>query len=265
MNPKTFYIVSDSVGETAELMVKAAVSQFAKSEMRIQRIPYVEDLETLDEAVQTAKESDGLIAYTLVKTEFRERIKSKAEENHVVAMDLMGSLIENLKGYLDEEPALQPGLVHKLDEDYYKRIEAIEFAVKYDDGRDAKGILKADLVLIGVSRTSKTPLSQFLAHKQLKVANVPIVPEVEPPEELFQVHPSKCIGLNIDSEQLNHIRTERLRSLGLDGSANYAKEERIQEEIDYFNKIVDKIGCRTINVSTKAVEETANAILNTIR
>ncbi|NIK13360.1 pyruvate, water dikinase regulatory protein [Alkalibacillus almallahensis] len=265
MNPKTFYIVSDSVGETAELMVKAAVSQFTNSEMRIQRIPYVEDLETLDEAVQTAKESEGLIAYTLVKTEFRERIKTKAEENQVVAMDLMGPLIENLKGYLDEQPALQPGLVHKLDEDYYKRIEAIEFAVKYDDGRDAKGILKADLVLIGVSRTSKTPLSQFLAHKQLKVANVPIVPEVEPPEELFQVHPSKCIGLNIDSEQLNHIRTERLRSLGLDGSANYAKEERIQEEIDYFNKIVDKIGCRTINVSTKAVEETANAILNTIR
>ncbi|WP_306974928.1 pyruvate, water dikinase regulatory protein [Alkalibacillus salilacus] len=265
MNPKMFYIVSDSVGETAELMVKAAVSQFTDSDMRIQRIPYVEDLETLDEAVQTAKESEGLIAYTLVKTEFRERIKTKAEENQVVAMDLMGPLIENLKGYLDEEPALQPGLVHKLDEDYYKRIEAIEFAVKYDDGRDAKGILKADLVLIGVSRTSKTPLSQFLAHKQLKVANVPIVPEVEPPEELFQVHPSKCIGLNIDSEQLNHIRTERLRSLGLDGSANYAKEERIQEEIDYFNKIVDKIGCRTINVSTKAVEETANAILNTIR
>ncbi|MET3682442.1 regulator of PEP synthase PpsR (kinase-PPPase family) [Alkalibacillus flavidus] len=265
MNPNTFYIVSDSVGETAELMAKAALSQFLNSEMRIQRIPYVEDVATLNETVQTAKENGGIIAYTLVKPDFRKHLQARADEANVIAMDMLGPIMDHLQGYLNEEPILQPGLVHKLDEDYYKRIEAIEFAVKYDDGRDAKGILKADLVLIGVSRTSKTPLSQFLAHKQLKVANVPIVPEVDPPEELFQVDPSKCVGLNIEPEQLNHIRHERLKSLGLDGSANYARSERIQEEIDYFNKIVDHIGCRTINVSTKAVEETANAILNTIR
>ncbi|WP_027963462.1 pyruvate, water dikinase regulatory protein [Halalkalibacillus halophilus] len=265
MSPSTFYIISDSVGETAELMTKAALSQFKNSEIRIQRIPYVDDVATIKETVLTAKETNGMIAYTLVKPELRKYISELSHEHEVVALDFLGPLLTELENHIGEAPVLQPGLVHKLDEDYYKRIEAIEFAVKYDDGRDAKGILKADLVLLGVSRTSKTPLSQFLAHKKLKVANVPLVPEVEPPEELFQVRPEKCIGLSISAEKLNHIRTERLKSLGLDGSANYATENRIQEEIDYFNKVVDKIGCRTVDVSTKAVEETANAILDEIK
>lgn len=141
-----------------------------------------------------------------------------------------------------------------------KKWEAIEFAVKYDDGRDPRGILKADIVLIGVSRTSKTPLSQYLAHKRLKVANVPIVPEVDPPEELFNVDPKKCIGLKISPDKLNHIRKERLKSLGLNDKAIYANINRIKEELEYFEKIVDRIGCQVVDVSNKAVEETANII-----
>ena len=104
---------------------------------------------------------------------------------------------------LGELPFEEPGLVRQLDDDYFKKIEAIEFAVKYDDGRDPRGILKADIVLVGVSRTSKTPLSQYLAHKRYKVANVPLVPEVDPPEELFMIDPEKCFGLVISSEKLN--------------------------------------------------------------
>ncbi|TFB24833.1 kinase/pyrophosphorylase [Filobacillus milosensis] len=265
MAEKTFYVLSDSVGETAELLAKAALSQFLNVDMKIQRIPYVDDEATMVDAFHLAKENDGIIAYTLVKPDFRVKMLELSQQFNVVAIDVLGPLLKQLESHLNEPPTLQPGLVHKLDEDYYKRVEAIEFAVKYDDGRDAKGILKADLVLIGVSRTSKTPLSQFLAHKRLKVANVPIVPEVEPPEELFQVSPEKCIGLKISSEKLNHIRTERLKALGLDGTANYAKEERILQEIDYFNKVVDQIGCDTIDVSNKAVEETANVILRKLK
>ncbi|RPF55603.1 pyruvate, water dikinase regulatory protein [Aquisalibacillus elongatus] len=265
MSSSVFYVLSDSVGETAELLAKAALSQFKDQNMKIQRIPYVDDEATMVDAFHLAHENNGMMAYTLVKPEFRVKMRELEQEFGIVAIDLMGPLLEQLENHLDEQPTLQPGLVHKLDEDYYKRVEAIEFAVKYDDGRDAKGILKADLILIGVSRTSKTPLSQFLAHKKLKVANVPIVPEVEPPEELFQVSPEKCIGLNINHEKLNHIRTERLKALGLDGSANYAKEDRIKKEIEYFNKVVEKIGCDTIDVSNKAVEETANVILRKIK
>ena len=106
-----------------------------------------------------------------------------------------------------------------MDEDYFKKVEAIEFAVKYDDGRDPRGILKSDIVLVGVSRTSKTPLSQYLAHRRLKVANVPLVPEVDPPEELFSIPPEKCFGLRISPEKLNDIRKERLKTLGLSDHA----------------------------------------------
>ena len=261
MSPFKFYVLSDSVGETAELLAKAALSQFNGHEDKIHRIPYVDDEGTLRESVLTAKENNGIIAFTLVKPELREKLVEFANKEQVIAVDLLGPLLEKLEEHLDIKPKLQPGLVHKLDEDYYKRIEAVEFAVKYDDGRDAKGIVKADLVLIGLSRTSKTPLSQFLAHKRIKVANVPIVPEVEPPEELFQVDPKKCIGLKIDSKKLNDIRKERLRSLGLADTANYAKLERIEQENKFFDRVVDKIGCETIDVSNKAVEETANIIM----
>lgn len=265
MNRSIFYVLSDSVGETAELLVKAALSQFSEVDMLIQRIPYVDDIGTIVDAFNIAKANEGIIAYTLVKPEFRTKMVELSKQYDVMAIDLLGPLLDKLQVHLDRNPRLKPGLVHKLDEDYYKRVEAVEFAVKYDDGRDPKGILKADLVLIGVSRTSKTPLSQFLAHKRIKVANVPIVPEVEPPEELFQVDPDKCIGLKITADKLNGIRTERLRSLGLDGTANYAKKERIEEELAYFDQVVKKIGCQTIDVSNKAVEETANIILQTMQ
>ena len=134
----------------------------------------------------------------------------------------MVHLIDQIQTLCGETPLYKPGLIHKLDEDYFKKVEAIEFAVKYDDGRDPRGILKADIVLVGVSRTSKTPLSQYLAHRRLKVANVPLVPEVDPPEELFSISPEKCFGLRISPEKLNDIRKERLKTLGLSDNANYA-------------------------------------------
>ncbi|GAA0482592.1 pyruvate, water dikinase regulatory protein [Salinibacillus aidingensis] len=265
MQKPIVYVVSDSVGETAELVVKASLSQFNNGNFRIQRIPYVDDEGTILETIELAKSNQSMMAYTLVKPEYREFIRKKTEEAGITAVDIMGPMIDAMKKHLSREPKLEPGLVHKLDEDYFKRIEAVEFAVKYDDGRDPRGILLADIVLIGVSRTSKTPLSQFLAHKKFKVANVPIVPEVEPPEELFRINPSKCIALKINPEKLNHIRKERLKALGLNSTANYANMERIKQELNYFNNIVEKLGCRTIDVSSKAVEETANLVQNLMK
>ncbi|KGX93593.1 phosphotransferase [Pontibacillus halophilus JSM 076056 = DSM 19796] len=264
MSKPIVYIVSDSVGETAELVVKASLSQFNYDNFEIQRIPYVEDKETIHDAVIQAKEHDALIGYTLVVPEFRQYLNELAKKHDVTAVDIIGPMITKMEDLYDKKPRLEPGLVHKLDEDYFKRVEAIEFAVKYDDGRDPRGILKADIILIGVSRTSKTPLSQYLAHKRLKVANVPIVPEVEPPEELFRVDPTKCIALSISPQKLNDIRKERLKALGLDDQATYANMERIKQELDHFQNVVDRINCQVIDVSNKAVEETANTILHTI-
>ncbi|MFC7060662.1 pyruvate, water dikinase regulatory protein [Halobacillus seohaensis] len=265
MSKPLIYILSDSVGETAELVVKAALSQFDDGPFEIQRIPYVEDRGTINETIAQAREYNAMIGFTLVIPEFREYLLKRAEEYNLECIDIMGPMMEAMQRYLKTDPRLEPGLVHKLDEDYFKRVEAIEFAVKYDDGRDSRGITKADIVLIGVSRTSKTPLSQYLAHKRLKVANVPIVPEVDPPEELFKVAPSKCIGLKISPEKLNDIRKERLKSLGLGEEASYANIDRIEQEIEHFNAVVERIGCQVIDVSHKAVEETANVIVNKMR
>ena len=165
---------------------------------------------------------------------------------------------------IDEAPYYEPGMVHRLDEAYFKKIDAIEFAVKYDDGKDPKGLPKADIVLLGISRTSKTPLSQYLAHKSYKVMNIPIVPEVTPPDALFEIDASKCIALKISGEKLNRIRKERLKQLGLGDTARYATEARIQEELKYFEELVEKLSCSVIDVSDKAIEETANDIIHII-
>ena len=262
MNGSIIYVVSDSVGETAELVTKAAASQFSGSAFTIKRIPYVDDEQNVDDVISLAKMDGAIIAYTLVKPEIRAYMKAKVEKEKLAAYDILGPLMDLLQERNERGPLNEPGLVRKLDDDYFKRVEAIEFAVKYDDGRDPRGILRADIVLVGVSRTSKTPLSQYLAHKRYKVANVPLVPEVEPPEELFLVPPEKCIGLKISPEKLNHIRKERLKSLGLNDHAIYANVERIKEELAYFDTILSRLNCPVIDVTNKAVEETANLIIN---
>lgn len=262
MEKRTVYILSDSVGETAELAVKAAISQFNGANFHLKRIPYVEDMATITEVISIAKINHGLIAFTLVVPEMRKHLISLAHKEGVPVYDIIGPLVDLMENEYKVKPKYQPGLVRQLDDDYFKKIEAVEFAVKYDDGRDPRGIIKADIVLVGVSRTSKTPLSQYLAHKRLKVANVPIVPEVDPPEELYKVSPEKCFGLKISPEKLNDIRKERLKALGLNDKAAYANMERIKEELAFFETVVNKIGCEVIDVTNKAVEETANLISN---
>ncbi|PIC72084.1 phosphoenolpyruvate synthase regulatory protein [Sporosarcina sp. P18a] len=263
MTKFTLFIVSDSVGETAGLVTKAAASQFRHDleTVSIKRFSYIEENSQLEEIVFLAKQQQALIVFTLVKSQMREQLYVLCEELEVPFVDLLGPLIEKMGDQLKQEPFEEPGLVRKLDDDYFKKIEAIEFAVRYDDGRDTRGILEADMVLIGVSRTSKTPLSQYLANKGFKVANVPLMPEVDPPSELFSIDPTKCFGLCISVEQLNSIRKSRLEALGLKDDANYAKIARIQQEMDYFNEITTRVGCEVIDVTNRAVEETANTIL----
>lgn len=267
MNLLRVFIVSDSVGETGELVAKAAVSQYLNADQNVvlKRFPYIDSIDHLHDIIKMAAKQKAFIVYTLVAKELRNYIVDETAKLNVSAVDLMGPLLDALGKKLGAVPLEEAGLVRKLDDDYFKKVEAIEFAVKYDDGRDPRGILMADIVLVGISRTSKTPLSQYLAHKRLKVANVPLVPEVDPPEELYKVHPSKCFGLVISPDKLNHIRKERLIALGLNGDANYAQINRIHEEISHFHKVVDKIGCEVIDVTNRAVEETANLIMDKLK
>jgi regulator of PEP synthase PpsR (kinase-PPPase family) len=257
------YIVSDSVGETAEFVVRAAASQFDGGHVDLRRVSHVNDTAVIDETVQSAKEESAIIAYTIVLPHLREHLAAEAAANGVPVVDIMGPMLDAFEHVLGQTPHRKAGLVHQLDDDYFRRVEAIEFAVKYDDGRDPRGLERADIVLVGVSRTSKTPLSMYLAHRRLRVANVPLVPEVSPPEELFQLADQrKVVGLTIRPDKLNLIRQERLKALGLTPDASYASYERIMNELEYANSIINQLNCLVIDVSDKAVEETAAIILD---
>lgn len=224
-------------------------------------MPYLHDKAHLLSVLQEAAAKNSVIAYTLVIEDLRVFLKERAKELGLKTVDILGPMIELLTMVTGHQPHMIPDLLHKLDEQYFRKVEAIEFAVKYDDGKDPRGILVADIVLIGVSRTSKTPLSMYLAHKQIKAANVPLVPEVAPPEELFNVARRKVIGLTIRPQPLNIIRSERLKALGLTPNADYASLERILRELNYAEEIMHRLGCPIIDVTNKAVEETASKVL----
>ncbi len=229
--------------------------------MDIRRVPYVNEVEEIPEIVEEASAFNSVIAYTLVLPGLREILVREAAKYNIITVDIMTPMLDALTMAEGRSPKLEPGLVRKMDEEYFRKVEAIEFAVKYDDGKDPRGISKADLIIIGVSRTSKTPLCMYLAHKRLKVANVPLVPEVAPPEEIFKLPPHKLIGLTIRPNQLNEIRRERLKTLGLTSDADYASVDRILKELEHSEDIMRRAGCSVIDVTNKAVEETASRVL----
>jgi len=258
------YVVSDALGETAEFVCRAATAQFAGTRTKIRKIPYVRNILQLDDLLAEAAEEDAIVLYTLVVDELRTYLQEKAAEHSLVAVDVLGPLVEAISVRINKSPKSVPDITNRLDAQYFKKIEAIEFAVKYDDGKDPRGLLYADVVLVGVSRTSKTPLSMYLAHKGIKVANIPLVPEVAPPRELFIFPARKVFALVLDPNKLNEIRGERLKTLGLGVSADYASLDRIMEELHYAEQIIKKIGCMVIDTTHRAIEETASIILHKI-
>jgi len=264
-NGPIVYILSDSIGETGEIVVKAAASQFDAGKLDIRRIPYLSSISEVEEALDEAAAAGGAVFYTLVRQDLKELLESRAQELGLISVDIMGPTIQALKKLTRVTPKFEPGLIRKMDEAYFSKVEAIEFAVKYDDGKQPRGLILADIVTVGVSRTSKTPLSMYLAHKGIKAANVPLVPEVFPPEELFKIPAHKVFGLTIKPAVLFEIRKERLKTMGLPTVTDYANLERIYQEIEYSLDIMKKIGCPIIDVTNRAVEETATRILDIYR
>ena len=257
------YVISDSIGETGELIAKSSVKQFESYNYEIKRYPYHNSIEQIEPILEEAsKNKKSLIVYTNVVQKTRDFIEEKAKALNLHTVDVMGGPMDQLEDILGYPPLREPGLIRRLDDNYFKKVEAIEFAVKYDDGKDPRGAKKADICLVGISRTSKTPLSMYLANKLYKVANIPLVPEVPVPSEVYEKDVKRVIGLTCNPEKLITIREERLKSLGLSGSAKYANIERIKEELRYSQQIMDELGCIVIDVSTKAIEETAEIIID---
>jgi regulator of PEP synthase PpsR (kinase-PPPase family) len=258
------YVLSDGTGQTGKRVLEAALLQFDLPVMII-RIPDVRTVEQVNEVVAAAARDRGMIVYTLVSVELRQAVHMAAMERGVIAVDLLGGLLARLQDFLHRTPWGRPGLLYQTDEGYYRRVDAMEFTVQHDDGQKLDDLEEADVVIVGPSRTSKTPVSFYLAYRGWKVANVPIVLGLEPPAALQALNPRKVVGLTIDPERLALIRRERLKNMGVVEPSNYADLEHIQQEVRYSLRWCTKLRWPVVNVTGKAVEETANEIVNLVR
>lgn len=259
---KTILVISDSTGETANQVLDAVKVHFDITDVDIKKFSKINKKHQIDEILNDIK-GDILIFSTIVDPELLDYLIEKTEMNEsIYLVDVLSYPMLISSKFFGQQPRFDVGLNRKVDQEYLEKMEALEFAVKYDDCKDKFGILKADIILIGVSRTSKTPLSLNLAFKNYKVCNIPILPEVEIPSELYKVDNKKIIGLIIDSDKLNNIREDRMAKIGL--QLGYSDDFRIEKELEYAKKIMNKIGCKIINVTDKTIDETSNEIISYI-
>ncbi|MBJ94458.1 MAG: transcriptional regulator [Rickettsiales bacterium] len=265
--PSTIFVLSDSTGGTAEAMTRAALAQFEDYLVNISTYTHIADPRRVEALTRLAAKQNALIVFTLVNPEIREAIYEAGNKHRVECVDLMGQLIGSVSKQLGGmQPRGIPGRKTMLSDEYFRRVDAVEFTVKHDDGAEPRYLHKSDIVLIGVSRTSKTPLSTYLAQKGYKVANIPIVLGIDLPPELFEVNQDKIFALTIEPEPLHAIRLARIRNLGLKSSSNYGSIEHIYMELDYANELF-RANPRwpVIDVTRRAVEESATVILETIQ
>ena len=235
---KTILVISDSTGETANQVLDAVKVHFDITDVDIKKFSKINKKEQIDEILDDIK-GDILIFSTIVDRELLDYLIEKTEMNEsIYLVDVLSYPMLISSKFFGQQPRFDVGLNRKVDQEYLEKMEALEFAVKYDDCKDKFGILKADIILIGVSRTSKTPLSLNLAFKNYKVCNIPILPEVEVPSELYKVDNKKIIGLIIDSDKLNNIREDRMAKIGL--QLGYSDDFRIEKELDYAKKLWTK-------------------------
>ncbi len=259
---RPIYIVSGGKGLAGNNMVHSLLIQYPNNNVPVIIVPNIHEEFQLIELVQKARHDGGMITHTLVNRKLRDFLRKLCEKNRVKNIDFMGELAD----YLDEKlniPSLQtPGLYREINQQYFDRIEAIEFTLNHDDGLQPQKLHKAEIILTGVSRSGKTPLSVYLAMYGWKVANIPLVHGIDPPKELFEVDPMRVFGLNINSSQLISHRMKRLRSIDNTGNTNYVDERLVVQEIRNANLIFEKGGFTVLNVSNKPIENSANEILN---
>ena len=266
MDAKVIYVVSDSTGETAERVTRATLLQFPEHSIRLKLERRVRDRRGLTTILENAAAQGAMVVFTLVRPELRDHFNEEATKLGVRHVDVIGSLISQVAHYLEADPINIPTAEMPLSQEYFRRVEAIEFAVKSDDGKEPRNLRKADLVLVGVSRTSKTPLSTYLAGRGLKIANVPLVLGVDPPSELYELPGYRVVGLTVDVDQLMDIRGQRLQQLGMPSDANYGLRDHVKAELEYAHEIFrEHSEWMVVDVTNCAIEETATIILEALK
>lgn len=260
--PSPIYIISGGRGIAGNNLVQSLLIQYPENDIPVTIVPQVDSEDEIFDIIMKAKTEGGLIAHTMVNTDLRTIINATCKEFGVRYVDLMGSLADYLDETLDVEPLKHPGLYRELNYQYFDRIESIEFTLSHDDGMSPQRLSTAEIILTGVSRAGKTPLSVYLAMYGWKVANVPLVDGIDPPKELFEVDSNRVFGLHIGASQLIAHRKKRLQSWNNHDNESYVDERKVRNEIRKAMFTFDKGNFTVVNVSSKPIESTANEILN---
>jgi len=255
-------VVSDSTGSTAEHVLRAALAQFKVVNVVIDRRPQTRTLEDIQHVVEEAHDSGAMLVHTLASTDLRRAIYREAVQRQIRSVDLLGNLLSDLSAFLGLAPEGVPGGVYRSEESASHRMDALTFVVKHDDGRGLENLERADIVLVGVSRTSKTPLSIYLAVRGYFVANIPILYQVEPPPELFRISQRKIVGLRMDPVRLAQIREQRLTSFRKDARQPYVDLRLIQQEVAFVDEIFRRSSWPVVDVTTKSLEEVAVEVVS---
>lgn len=260
MKELTTILISDSTGETAQNYIKSVTSQFPDLKVNLIRKPSIDTTEEIDEVMDQA-DSNCIVVQTIANEDLSKHLRAVAKEKNIEVLDILNYGIRKVEEATGLKAVREIGLTRTLSEDYFNMIEAIEFAIQYDDGKDPRGFPLSDIVLVGVSRTSKTPTTMILATKNFKVSNLPLVPEIKLPREIFEVDPERIIGLVIDPDKLSNIREVRSKSLGIVGESIYYDDTRIRRELEYAQEVFKDLDCKVIDVTENTIEQTATDIV----
>ena len=255
------FAISDATGKTCETVVQAALSQFKTTRLILQTISNVRTLKQINDVVQKAVSVDGIIIYTMVSTELRQKLSELGRLHAVPTVDILGPVLTRFSDFLEISPLAQPGLFRQLDTDYFKRIEALDFTIKHDDGIGLGTLDQAEIVILGVSRTTKTPVSIYLSYRGWKVANIPVIFDFRVPPELQDIDQDKIIGLTINPHRLHLIRMERKNKLQNCDLGGYTDPEQIKAEVGFSQRLYQERGWPVVNVTHKSIEETATDIM----
>lgn len=258
------FIVSDATGDTCDMVVRAALSQFQGTEVLLERYSHVRTEQQITAILQRAADVSGVVVYTMVSIELRQKMLAAGLQVGVPTLDILGPILTRLSHHLELSPLATPGLFRHLDQAYFKRLEAVDFTVAHDDGMGSDTLAQAEIVLVGVSRTSKTPVSLYLSFRGWKVANVPIVTGLDLPPQLFQIDPRRIVGFTIDPPALRTLRLVREKRMRAGMLGAYVNEDEIRREIDAAAALFRTHGWPVLNVTMKAIEETSTEVMQTI-
>ena len=257
------YQVSDSTGETLDRIFLAIKAQFSNFKCKTIHYSFTRTNNQIEKIISKSKtEENVIILYTIVDENLAKFIVKEAKKNNIPCFEVLGSLITDFSKLLKQDASGKPSGQHVLDDEYYKRIEAVQFTMSHDDGKKISDLNNSDVILVGVSRTSKTPTSIYLANRGYKVANIPLVPDKDTPTQLIESSKKTCVvGLICDSTRLIDVRRNRIQSMHEDRPSDYTSEKKILNELENSKKLFKKYNWPIIDVTRKSVEETAASII----